>query len=293
MTKAALLIFARNKEKFVERCVKSAFQQTEPIEIMLSDQGSSDDTFEIMKGMADAYEGRHTVRLLQCPLTPRPGMAALNVHVNWAMTQTQADIVMMSSADDYSLPARAQIVLHAYAKNRASMVNSHMLFKGPAGEDNGMTGFPVHDGFVKTEDVIPKFVGGSTCPAIDREFFFKVGGVNGENTFDVYLAYLATLDRGLYVSTKHGCVHVMHSDPNNTGLGGRERCVKSEAEQMVISELASYQFYNMYYQLSLAAQKLKPDWRDDVLTQQIFDYGYRWTQTRSQLIANGIPGGFM
>lgn len=293
MTKAAMIVYARNKEKFVERAVKSCLDQTEPIEILLSDQASTDRTYEIMKGMVDAYTGRHTVKLLKCPLEGRPGMAAMNGHISWLMTQTQADIVMFCSADDWNLPARSKIVLSAYEKHRPAMVNTYMNFRGPNNEDMGRTGFPVTDGFVATADVIPKMVGGSTCPAMDREFFFRMKGLKGDITSDVYFAYLATLDKGLYVSTKPGYVHVMHADANNAGLGGRERACADEQEALVLSELASYQFYNMYYHLYVKAKEIKPDWQDNHLSQEIFDYGYRWTQTRAQLIQRGIPGGFM
>ena len=53
-----------NIEKYVEESVKCAFAQTySPLEIVLSDDCSTDQTFEIMKRMADEYQGPHKIVL--------------------------------------------------------------------------------------------------------------------------------------------------------------------------------------------------------------------------------------
>ena len=55
-------LFAYNQEKYIREAVKGAFSQTyEPLEIILSDDCSSDRTFEIMQEMAKAYQGPHRV----------------------------------------------------------------------------------------------------------------------------------------------------------------------------------------------------------------------------------------
>lgn len=49
-------LFAYNQEKYIREAVDGAFSQTyEPLEIILSDDCSSDRTFEIMQEMAAAY----------------------------------------------------------------------------------------------------------------------------------------------------------------------------------------------------------------------------------------------
>ena len=51
-------LFAYNQEQFIREAVEGAFAQTyEPLEIILSDDCSTDRTFEIMQEMASACEG--------------------------------------------------------------------------------------------------------------------------------------------------------------------------------------------------------------------------------------------
>ena len=55
-------LFAYNQEKFIREAVEGAFSQTyEPLEIILSDDYSSDRTFEIIERMAAEYTGPHRV----------------------------------------------------------------------------------------------------------------------------------------------------------------------------------------------------------------------------------------
>lgn len=58
------VLTAYNVEEFIEESVKCAFSQTyENLEIILSDDCSTDNTFNIMKKMADEYDGPHKIVL--------------------------------------------------------------------------------------------------------------------------------------------------------------------------------------------------------------------------------------
>ena len=55
---------AYNQERFIREAIEGAFAQTyEPLEIILSDDCSSDRTFEIMQEMAAAYAGAARIKL--------------------------------------------------------------------------------------------------------------------------------------------------------------------------------------------------------------------------------------
>ena len=55
-------LFAYNQEEFIREAVEGAFAQTyEPLEIILSDDFSSDRSYQIMQEMAAAYEGPHKI----------------------------------------------------------------------------------------------------------------------------------------------------------------------------------------------------------------------------------------
>lgn len=55
-------LFAYNQEKYIREAVESAFSQIySPLEIILSDDCSSDKTFEIMQDLVEHYDGPHKV----------------------------------------------------------------------------------------------------------------------------------------------------------------------------------------------------------------------------------------
>ena len=62
-------LFAFNQEQYIREAIEGAFAQTyEPLEISLSDDVSSDDTFEIKVQMANEYSGVHSVKAVQQPI---------------------------------------------------------------------------------------------------------------------------------------------------------------------------------------------------------------------------------
>jgi hypothetical protein len=87
--KAAYIINARDKAAHVERCVRSAFAQTGcELEIILSDQGSTDGTREILGALAAEYVGpahRARARLPAHRRQARHG-GRMNAHLAWVMS---------------------------------------------------------------------------------------------------------------------------------------------------------------------------------------------------------------
>ena len=66
-------LFAYNQERFIREAVAGAFSQTySPLEIILSDDCSSDRTFEIIQEMTAGYEGPHKVILNRNEKNPPP-----------------------------------------------------------------------------------------------------------------------------------------------------------------------------------------------------------------------------
>ena len=55
---ASLCVITYNQEKFVAEAVKAALSQSyRPLEVILSDDASSDDTFKIMSTLENQYDG--------------------------------------------------------------------------------------------------------------------------------------------------------------------------------------------------------------------------------------------
>ncbi|MCV2877672.1 glycosyltransferase [Sedimentimonas flavescens] len=102
-------LFAYNQEKYIREAVEGAFSQTyEPLEIILSDDCSSDRTFEIMEEMASAYSGPHRVKVRRGETNK--GLAG---HINEVIAASEGDIISWAAGDDIALPERTSIFAQA------------------------------------------------------------------------------------------------------------------------------------------------------------------------------------
>lgn len=104
------LLIAFNQEKFIEEAVRGAFSQTyAPLEIILSDDVSSDRTFEIMQKMAAAYQGPHSIILNRNEKT-----LGVGAHINRCMELSHGELVVGAAGDDISLPERSEEIYNAW-----------------------------------------------------------------------------------------------------------------------------------------------------------------------------------
>jgi glycosyltransferase involved in cell wall biosynthesis len=97
-------VIAYNQERFIREAIEGAFAQTyQPLEIILSDDGSTDRTFDIMQEMAAAYDGPHRVRLNRNDTN-----LGLVPHIDRVMELVQGEFIVVNAGDDVSLPERAE-----------------------------------------------------------------------------------------------------------------------------------------------------------------------------------------
>lgn len=106
-------LFAYNQEKFIREAVEGAFAQTySPLEIILSDDCSSDRTFDIMREMAVSYRGPHTVRLNR----NEQNMGLIR-HCNAVNSSAKGLLIVVAAGDDISVPERTSVILEAWRSN--------------------------------------------------------------------------------------------------------------------------------------------------------------------------------
>lgn len=97
-------LFSYNQERFIRETVESAFAQTySPLQIILSDDGSKDGTFEIMSQMAAGYRGPHEILLNRND--PNLGIGA---HVSKIISLAKSELVVGLAGDDTCVPDRTQ-----------------------------------------------------------------------------------------------------------------------------------------------------------------------------------------
>ena len=125
-------LFAYNQENYIREAVEGAFTQTyEPLEIILSDDCSSDRTFEIMKEMAAEYEGPHEVRLNQ----NRPNLGTA-LHVQNVANLTSGELFVVAAGDDISCPQRVEKIVDAWIADERKAIGLHSQARLKYGESD-------------------------------------------------------------------------------------------------------------------------------------------------------------
>jgi|GEM_PF-783698 len=106
-------VYAFNQEKFIREAIAGALSQTyTPLEIILSDDCSSDKTWAIMQEMAANYKGPNSIILNRNKTN-----LGITAHLNRIMQLGNGDWFILGAGDDISLPDRVQIVYEAIEKH--------------------------------------------------------------------------------------------------------------------------------------------------------------------------------
>lgn len=128
-------IFAFNQDQFIRKAIEGAFSQTyTPLEIILSDDCSTDHTFEIMQEMALNYEGPHRIVL-------NKNIVNLHIggHVNRVVELAHGDLIVGAAGDDVSEPERTSVIVECYlsSKQVSCSIYSDATYIDEAGNPTG------------------------------------------------------------------------------------------------------------------------------------------------------------
>lgn len=113
-------LIAYNQEAYVRQAIEAAFaQQFSPLEIILSDDCSSDGTFAIMEQMAADYDGPHIVIARREPTNV--GLVRHMIHVSRAGS---GELLVIAAGDDVSHPDRSTALYEAWKRTGAAALDS-------------------------------------------------------------------------------------------------------------------------------------------------------------------------
>jgi len=211
-------LFAYNQEKFIREAIEGAFSQTyDPLEIILSDDGSSDRTFEIMQEMAAAYKGPH--RIIARRNDWNVGTAQ---HVYSVFRLSQGSLFVVAAGDDISLPARVDTLVKAWVdigKPCAIVHSARTMFFGK--QDN-----PIRtDGAKVSKDgVIKDYLKGEGVPATaptcayTRQIFENFPPLSGGSIIEDMPLFFRGMLMAEFIAVNVPLV-MQRMHENNSGIG--------------------------------------------------------------------------
>ena len=105
---ATFALFTYNQEAYVRQAIKGAIAQDYPnLEIIISDDCSSDRTYEIIESMLTPHDGRVLIRQNEKNM----GVAA---HINEVMRIAKGEIIVVAAGDDISARNRCSAIVEAW-----------------------------------------------------------------------------------------------------------------------------------------------------------------------------------
>lgn len=119
------LLFSYMQEQYIREAVNGALSQTySPLQIILSDDCSSDRTFQIIKDMASDYVGPHDLVVNREQVN-----LGLGGHINKMMRLAKGELIVVAAGDDISVPARTSEIANAWisdGKKSGSLYSNYL-----------------------------------------------------------------------------------------------------------------------------------------------------------------------
>src|SRR5688572_14160607 len=100
--RVTLALFTFNQEPYVREAVRAVLAQDySPLDIIISDDASTDDTFRILEDELQGYDGPHRIRLNR-----NARNLGVGEHVNLLAGMSNTNFIVLAAGDDIALPQR-------------------------------------------------------------------------------------------------------------------------------------------------------------------------------------------
>lgn len=189
----SMVVLSYNQERFVGDAVRAVLaQECPPIEIVISDDASSDGTYDAIKAAVQGYDGPHHVHLRRN--TENLGLVA---HLNLVPTIAKGDVIIPAYGDDISLPSRVAEITRVFENGAPLLVHSDAIAIDETGAET-KSNYRKAD-FYRTTDPLETatsmalYLG--AAGAWHRSLFEKYGGLGYPNVYDDHiLGFRAALE---------------------------------------------------------------------------------------------------
>ena len=191
----SFVVYAYNQQEFVSAAVRAALlQDCQPIEVILSDDCSTDDTFSVMRNTVASCDSVH-----QIVLNRNERNLGTNAHLDVSHDIASGDIIIAAAGDDISHLNRARRIIDLFENSNALLVHSMARPIDQAGQPIlGIT----PGGYLTASSTIQPIVAATAMAlhvgasaAWHKELFNKYGPIVNADAFeDLVLGFRAVLE---------------------------------------------------------------------------------------------------
>ena len=236
-------LFAFNQEAYIREAVRSALAQSyDPLQIIISDDASTDATFSIIEEEVAGYNGPHRI-LLNCN-TKNLGIGG---HINRMMELAEGELIVAAAGDDISLPERVSRLVETWKASgfQADSLHSAVIRITPKGERLDLFS-PKHCRLTSPHDLIKRGVIIGASHAWTKRVFDKFGKLNPNIVSeDRVIGFRSSLCGGiLYIDVP--LVIYRLGGISNTGFNKLEINIRNELKASHLRILHLMQNYNDY-----------------------------------------------
>jgi len=129
------MLIAYNQEAYIERAIDGAMSQTySPLEIIISDDHSKDNTFEIIKRKMNSYKGSHKI-----VINRNEKNLGLSNHINKLIKLSKGNFIVLAGGDDISKNERTEVLYNIYknSNKKYKSLFSNVIVIDEHGNENG------------------------------------------------------------------------------------------------------------------------------------------------------------
>lgn len=208
----SLCIFTYNQEDFIKETIESAFSQTyENLEIIISDDCSQDNTYNIIRECIANYTGKHKITLLQ-----NDHNLGLVPHINKILFKyAKGKYIDLAAGDDVLMPQKISSAIKIFHQYNVSgiafpyiKINQNSQIIGKEEVTSKVRLFKLGGDYIKSTSFMTPGAG----LIIDREIL-SFGELNNNcATEDSTLRFRCMLLNGIYYAEDDGLYYRIHEN---------------------------------------------------------------------------------
>lgn len=181
----SLLLISYNQKDYICQAIEAALAQTySPLEVIISDDHSTDGTWEIIKSTVTRYSGPHRV-----VLNRNTSNLGVNRHINEVCRLASGSFLVIAAGDDISFPTRCADLVEVWKSGVSGVFSNAIVFNSESPAVDQLFGAEKYKGLANWQVMIQVGAHGSWGCALgwDRKIYDLFGDIPtspvGEDAF--------------------------------------------------------------------------------------------------------------